>query len=58
MSRVPNTNWAEKLVYYYSINLLMKKLNIFDYEMEIKNRSLAIIRYLLSSCDQLIGVFF
>ncbi len=57
MSRVPNTNWVEKLVYYYSINLLMKKMNIFDYEMEIKNVSLAIIRYLLSSCDQLIGFF-
>jgi hypothetical protein len=53
----PNANWVEKLVYYYSINLLMKKLNMFDYEMEIKMVSLAIIRYLLSSCDQLIGFF-
>jgi len=35
----------------------MKKLNVFDYEKEIKTVSLAIIRYFLSSCDQLIGIF-
>lgn len=35
----------------------MKKLNMFDYEKEIKTVSLAIIWYLLSSCDQLIGIF-
>jgi hypothetical protein len=59
VSRVPNANWVEKLVYYYySINLWMKKLNMFDYEMEIKMVSLAIIQYLLSSCDRLIGIYF
>jgi hypothetical protein len=35
----------------------MKKLNMFDYEKEIKMVSLAIIRYFLSSCDQLIGIY-
>ncbi len=35
----------------------MKKLNMFDYEKEIKTASLAIIQYLLSSCDQLIGIY-
>ncbi len=30
---------------------------MFDYEKEIKMVSLAIIRYFLSSCDQLIGIY-